>query len=209
MATLSNKSSAPLSKIDRLIQLAKDIGVLRTQDVTAHGIPTVYLKRLCDRGVLIRSGRGLYVPADASLTESHSLVEACQRVPRGVICLLSALRFHGLTTENPYEVWMAIPPRMRRPAVDYPPIRFFRFSGDPLTSEVEEHLIEGLLVRVYSPAKTVADCFRYRNKIGIDVAVQALRDCWEYRRANRRDLWRCARLCRVEAVMRPYLEAIL
>lgn len=197
------------SKLNQLLTYAKGVGVIRTRDLRAQGIPTVYLKRLCDRGLIIRSGRGIYIPADAAITESHSLVEACQRVPKGVVCLLSALRFHGMTTENPYEVWMAIPPRARRPTVDYPPIRFFRFSGATLDDEVQEHVIEGLPVRVYSPARTVADCFRYRNKIGLDVALQALRDCWQNRLATRRDLWHCARKGKVETVMRPYLEAVL
>ena len=155
-----------------------------------------------------RVGRGLYTLPQTAATEHHSLVEACKRVPQGVICLLSALRFHGLTTQNPFEVWIAIGPKAWRPRGGVAKLRVFHLSGSVLTSGVEEHRIEGATVRVYSPAKTVADCFKFRNKIGLDVALEALR---EYRRAHRAgmdELWRFARVCRVAEVMRPYLEAL-
>ena len=134
------------------------------------------------------------------------LVEACRLVPRGVVCLLSALQFHGLTTQAPFEVWMAIAEKARQPRVDYPPLRIVRFSGAALTSSVQEHIVEGVTVRVFAPAKTVADCFKFRNKIGIDVAIEALRDCLRQRKATSDELWRAAKVCRMANVMRPYLE---
>ncbi len=160
----------------RVLKLAKKAGVVRPRDLAAQGIPREYLIRLRNRGVLQQPSRGLYVLADADLGERQSLAEACKRVPHGVICLLSALQFHGLTTQIPHEVWMAIDVKARRPKVDYPPLRIVRFSAAALTFGTEEHLVRGVKIKVYGPAKTVADCFKYRNKIGIDVALEALRD---------------------------------
>jgi predicted transcriptional regulator of viral defense system len=177
--------------------------------VVAHGIHPEYVRRLCDRGLLIRSGRGLYIPADADVTSHHTLAEASKRVPSGVICLLSALRFHELTTQSPRDIWLAISEKARRPRVDYPPLRIMRFSGLALTEGVEEHKIEGVPVKLYNPAKTVADCFKYRNKIGLEVAIEALRDCRRQRKCTNDELWHYARVCRVANVMRPYLEATL
>ena len=122
--------------------------------------------------------------------------------------LLSALRFHGLTTQNPFEVWMAVGIKARRPELDWPPVRIVRFSGPALEYGVEEHDIEGITVRVYNAAKTVADCFKYRNKIGLDVAIEALRDCWRKQKATADELWAAAKVCRVTNVMRPYLESL-
>ncbi len=196
------------SKMAEVLQLAHSAGVIRTRDLQERGIPRVYLQRLCDRGLIVRSGRGIYTPVDFDVTEYHTLVEACQRVPSAVVCLLSALRFHGMTTQNPYQVWIAIHTRARRPRADLPPLHIFRFSGTAWTDGIEEHIIEGLPVRVYNPAKTVADCFKYRNKIGLDVAVEALRDCWKKRLSTVRELRRFARVCRVTSVMQPYLEML-
>ena len=148
------------------------------------------------------------MPADARPTENQSLVEACKRVPRGVVCLLSALQFHGLTTQAPFEVWMAVGVRAWAPRVDYPPLRIVRFSGSALTGGVEERRIGGVPIRVYGPAKTVADCFKFRNKVGLDVALEALRDCRRRRKATMDELWRAARVCRMTNVMRPYLESL-
>jgi predicted transcriptional regulator of viral defense system len=129
-------------------------------------------------------------------------------VPKGVVCLLSALRFHDLTTQSPFEVWLAIGEKARLPKLDNPPLRIVRFSQKTLIYGVQEHSIEGVAVRVYSPAKTVADCFRYRNKIGLDVALEALRECKRKRRATTDDIWKAAKACRVANVMRPYLESL-
>jgi predicted transcriptional regulator of viral defense system len=200
------------SKVEQLRQKVKRTGVLNARDLKAQGIPREYLWQLQQKGLLERAGRGIYRQPNGQITENHSLVEAAQRVPRGVICLLSALRFHGLTTQMPFEVWVAIDRKAHRPNGSsdgyLTPLNIVRFSGEALTEGVEEHTIEGVTVKIYSPAKTVVDCFKYRNKIGIDVAVEALRDCWQTRRASADELWRYAKICRVANVMRPYMEAI-
>jgi len=195
------------TKRDQILRLLKKTRVLRPQDVEAVGISRTYLNKLHSEGVLDRPSRGLYVLQDDEPSEQRSLVEACRRVPRGVVCLLSALQFHGLTTQAPFEVWMAINESARLPRVDTPSLRIVRFSGAALTYGVQEHVVEGVTVRVYAPAKTVADCFKYRNKIGIDVAIEALRDCLKRRKATADELWQAAKICRMTNVMRPYLEA--
>ena len=197
------------SRKEQVIEVVKEKGVLRPKDLDSYGIPREYLSRLCERGLLQRVGRGLYVLADAEVTEYQTLAEASKRVPQGVLCLLSALQFHGLTTQAPFEVWMALEQRAWQPQVDRPRMRFVRFSGPAFESGVEEHRIEGVLVKVYCPAKTVADCFKYRNKIGLDIAMEALRDCRSQRKCTNDELWQYAKVCRVAKVMKPYLEAIL
>jgi predicted transcriptional regulator of viral defense system len=196
-----------MDRTQRILEIVERAGVLRPRDLDAHGIPRIYLSRLCERGLLDRVGRGLYVLPDADVSEHHTLAEAGKRVPHGVVCLLSALRFHGLTTQSPSEVWLAIGNKAWRPQVDHPPLRFVRFSARALEAGVEEHFIEGVLVRVYNPAKTVADCFKYRNKIGLDVALEALRDCRRQSRCTNDELWHYAKICRVANVMKPYMEA--
>ncbi len=196
------------SRKEQVLALARRKGVLRPRDLDGPGIPREHLRRLHAQGLLLRRGRGLYVPADARPTENQSLVEACKRVPRGVVCLLSALQFHELTTQAPFEVWMAVGGKAWLPRVDDPPLRIVRFSGPALTSGVEEHRIGGVPVKVYGPAKTVADCFKYRNKIGLDVALEGLRDCWRRRQATMDELWQAAHVCRMTNVMRPYLESL-
>lgn len=192
----------------QILKLAKRAGVLRPRDLDAARIPRTYLGRMLTSGMLERVGRGLYVPAGSGFGEHRTLVEASKRVPKGVICLLSALRFHNLTTQAPREVWLAIGEKAWRPRLTSPPLRIVRFSDRALRAGVGAHKIEGVAVRVYSPAKTVADCFKYRNKIGLDVALEALRECWRARRCTMDALWRYAKVCRVQNVMRPYLEAI-
>jgi predicted transcriptional regulator of viral defense system len=145
---------------------------------------------------------------EADVTEHVSLVEASLRVPHAVVCLLSALRFHGVGTQNPHEVWLAIGHKARKPAASQLPLRFVRFSGDALSKGVEIHEIQGVPVPIYSPAKTLADCFKFRNKIGLDVAIEALRDGWRRRRFTMDELWGYARMDRVSNVIRPYLEAL-
>jgi predicted transcriptional regulator of viral defense system len=159
-------------------------------------------------GALERVGRGLYVPAGAKITEHHTLAEASKRLPAGVICLLSALAFHGMTTQSPHEVWIAIDVKARKPKTDWPPMRVVRFSGRARTFGVEKHVIEGVDVMVTSRAKTVADCFKYRNKIGLDVALEALRDYLRKRGRSMDDLVHAAAACRVARVMRPYIESL-
>ncbi|MEW6568908.1 MAG: type IV toxin-antitoxin system AbiEi family antitoxin domain-containing protein [Chloroflexota bacterium] len=197
-----------LTPPERILALARKRGVLRLKDVTALGIHPEYVRRLVSAGRLMRTGRGLYVLAEADLTESHSLVEAVRRVPDGIVCLLSALQFHRIGTQMPHQVWLALSHKARLPRTDSSPLRIVRFSGTALRSGIEKHRIEGIDVRVYSPAKTVADCFKYRNKIGLDVALEALREGWRRRRFSMDELWSYAKVCRVANVMRPYLEGL-
>ena len=193
---------------ERVLALAERTGVLRSRDLDEAGIPRTVLRRLQDRGLLLRIGRGLYMLPDADVTEHHTLVEACKSVPQGVVCLLSALRFHGLTTQGPHEVWLAIGPKAWRPRAGHLSLRVVRFSGMAFEAGVEEHEVEGVSLRVYNAAKTVADCFKYRHKIGLDVALEALRDCRRLDKCANDELWHYATVCRVANVMKPYLEAV-
>jgi predicted transcriptional regulator of viral defense system len=197
------------SKVTKVLSLAKQGGVIRARDLQPHNIPRTYLARLCEAGKLQRIGRGLYMLADRSITTNHSLGEAAKRVPHGVICLLSALRFHGVTTQAPFEVWMAIENKARAPVVSETPLRIVRFSGLSLQSGIETHLIGGVATQIYSLPKTIVDCFKCRNKIGLDVAVEALREGWRARKCTMDELWHYAAICRVANVMRPYLETLV
>jgi predicted transcriptional regulator of viral defense system len=194
--------------VDKVTRIAKDGGVLRSRDLVKHRIPRVTLTRMEARGKIERIGRGLYALPGTSGTLNQSLVEVAKRVPKAVACLLTALRFHELTTQAPFEVWIALPRGAWRPRMEYPRLRVLRFSGDSLTRGVETHVIQGVRVRVYNPAKTVADCFKYRNKFGLDVALEALRECWREKKATMDELNRYAEVCRVRNVMRPYLETL-
>jgi len=193
----------------RLLQLARRHRVLTTSDVGSAGIHTQELTRLVISGDLERIARGQYRLADRPPESHHDLAIASRSVPRGVICLLSALEFHRIGTQAPFEVWIAIDRRDRRPSLRHPPLRVMRFSGRALTQGVELHVIEGRKVPIFSIAKTLADCFKYRNKIGLDVALEALRDAWRDRRVTVDELDRFARICRVDRVMRPYVEALV
>jgi predicted transcriptional regulator of viral defense system len=198
----------PYSKREeQLRQLALGVKTLRARDLNKHGIARSYLRQLVERGVLEQAGRGLYTLANADVSEYQTLIEASTRVSHGVICLASALRFHGLTTQNPWKVWMLIETGKRVPKVDYPPLLFFQASGPSFTEGIETHLLNGASVKVTSVAKTVADCFKFRNKIGLDVALEALRECLRERRATREELHYFARICRVDRIMKPYMEA--
>ena len=173
-----------------------------------QGIPRRRLYALLQKGKVERQARGVYAASNHARTADHALAQVAKRVPSGVICLLTALRFHELTTQLPAEVWTALPEKGRKPRLDYPRLRVVRFSGAALTEGIETHRIEGVAVPVYSAAKTVADSFKYRNKVGIDVAVEALRDFSRRHRAGATELARFARICRVTRVMQPYLDAI-
>jgi predicted transcriptional regulator of viral defense system len=195
------------SETERAVKLMRAVGLVRAGELTQRGIHPMTLRRLLEQGVVERDGRGLYRLVGAEVSENYSLIQAAKRVPKGVICLLSALRFHGLTTQKPFEVWMAIERGARRPAVDAPPLRVHYFSGEAFTAGIEEHETEGATLRVYNPAKTVADCFKFRYKIGVDVALEALRDTLKKRKATVDEIWRYAEICRVARVIYPYLEA--
>lgn len=182
--------------------------VVRPRDLVAAGEPRQSVYRKVRDGELTRVGRGLYARRGARTSAQRSLAEAAKLAPGGVICLLSALRFHHLTTQAPSEVWLAIENKAWRPRIDAVAVRFVYMSGEALTAGIETHRVEGVPIRVYSAAKTVADCFKYRNKIGLDVALEALRDYLHRNRAGADQLWVYAKICRVTRVMRPYLEAI-
>lgn len=189
-------------------RLARQKGLVRLRDAQARGIHPEYLRRLASRGELARVGRGLYALPDAEITEHHSLAEVAARVPHGVVCLLTALRVHDLGTQNPKNVWLAIDRKAALPRLKYPPLRIVRFSKPALTQGVEERRVEGVLVRLTTPARTVVDCFKYRNKIGLDVALEALRALRRRKDFKLDELWKYAALQRVARVMKPYLEAI-
>lgn len=191
-----------------ILDLAAERGLIRPRDLTERGLPTIALTRLVRQGRLQRVGRGLYALPDRPVSEHNALAEVARKHPQAIVCLLSALRFHDLTTQSPFEVWLAIPNKARAPKMDYPPLRIVRFSGAALTRGVEDHVIDGVPVRVTSVARTVADCFKFRNKIGLDVALESLQEAWRAKRASMDELWRYATLCRVANVMRPYMESL-
>jgi len=196
------------SKSKRLLNLAAKRQILRSKDIFALGIPRNYLPRLVRKGVLRKLGRGLYAATSYRVTEHASLVEAAHKVPKGVVCLLSALQLHKFTTQAPNQVWMAIDVKAWCPRVTSPPLRFVRMSGPALRFGAKEYSVRGATLRVYNPAKTVADCFKFRNKIGIDVALEALRESRRVKKVSMDDLWAAAKVCRVANVMRPYLESL-
>jgi predicted transcriptional regulator of viral defense system len=189
-------------------RLARQKGLVRLRDATARGIHPEYLRRLASKGELARVGRGLYALPNAEITEHHSLAEVAARVPRGVVCLLTALRVHGLGTQNPKNVWLAIDRKAALPRLKYPPLRIVRFSKPAMTHGVDGRRVEGVLVRLTTPSRTVVDCFKYRNKIGLDVALEALRALRRRKDFKLDELWKYAALQRVARVMKPYLEAI-
>jgi predicted transcriptional regulator of viral defense system len=196
-------------KEQELLALVEQQGILRARQLADHGIARVYLQRLVDRGKLERIGRGLYRSPQAEVSLHHSLAAATQRTPEAVVCLLSALAFHELTTQLPHVVWLALPPGKAAPQPDYPPIQVVHVSGRAFQAGVEEHIIEGVAVSIYGVAKTVADCFKFRNRIGVDVAVESLRQCLAERRCTVDELLHYAAICRMTKVMRPYMEALL
>jgi predicted transcriptional regulator of viral defense system len=191
-----------------VLELARRKGLFRLSEATAAGIHPEHVRRLMNAGQLTRVGRGLYAVPTQQATEHHTLAEIAKRVPKGIVCLLSALRFHGLGTQNPREVWLAVDRRTGIPRLDFAPLRLVRLSGTALTSGVDEHNIENAPVRITSPARTVVDCFKFRNKIGIDVAVEALREYRRLRKGTVDELWRQADRLRMTRVMRPYWDAM-
>ena len=197
-----NKSFA-----ERVLAIARQRRIVRPRDLEGLGIPREYLLRLMRQGLLHRAGRGVYELAEMSPTEHHSLAVVTKEIPHGVICLLSSLRFHELTTQQPSEVWIGIPVRGWYPKVSTTAHQVVRYSDSTFNAGVRVHRIEGVPVRIFEPAKTVADCFKYRNKIGLDVALEALRDTLRQRKATVDEIERYAAICRVSKVIRPYLEA--
>jgi len=192
----------------RVLDLASRKGLLRAADLDDIETPRVVLTRLVAAGELERVGRGLYRLPNARTSEYESLATVAAKVPDAVFCLLTALQFHELTTQLPRQLWIAMPRGRHSPRIDYPPLKMVQFGGEAYASGIEEVECDGARLRVYSAAKTVADCFKYRNKIGLDVAVEALKDARAAGKASVEDIWRFAKTCRVTNVMRPYLESV-
>lgn len=189
------------------LALARKAGIVRLKEFVGAGVPKARVLRLCDSGALERVGRGLYAVPEREVSDVEALVQVAKRVPHGVFCLLTALRFHDLTEQNPSKVWLAIDRKARRPSLDWPPLEVVWWSGQGLSFGVERHRVDRAEVAVTSAARTVADAIKYRNKIGVDVAVQALRD-HRRQRLSMDALFAAARVCRVEKVLRGYLEVM-
>jgi len=199
-----------MSKRPTLLELAQSKGIVRARDLQEVGLARTQLSNLVRKGQLIRLGRGIYAPTKRIVTEHDQLAQIAIKYPNSVFCLLTALQIHGLTTQSPHEVWLAIDSKARAPVMSYPPIHVIRISGSALTEGIEQKSIDGVVqIPVTSIAKTVADCFKFRNKIGLDVALEALREAWREKRVTMDELWRCAQICRVANVMRPYLESLI
>jgi predicted transcriptional regulator of viral defense system len=192
----------------RVLDLLAQKGVLRPADLGAIGVPRVVLTRMTSIGLLERAGRGIYRLPGNHGSEHESLTTIAIKVPQAVFCLLTALQFHELTTQLPRQVWIAMPRGSHTPRIDYPPLKMVQFAGDAYSEGIEIVERDQVKLRVYCVAKTVADCFKHRNKIGLDVALEALKDARAQKKASADDLWRYARICRVTNVMRPYLEAV-
>lgn len=196
------------TRSQRVLDLASRKGLLRAGDLDAIGAPRVILTRMTAAGLLDRVGRGLYRLPGHPVSEHEGIVVVAAKAPQAVFCLLTALQFHGLTTQLPRQIWIAMPRGSRAPRIDWPPIRMVQMTGDAHAAGIEEHLRDGVTLRVYSAAKTVVDCFKHRNKIGLDVAMEALKDACRARKASVDDLWRYAKVCRVANVMLPYMEVV-
>lgn len=208
-----NKSNAdiklaPVTQSEHVLELARQRRVLRTADVREQGWSPQLLIRLHHAGKLQRFARGLYGLPDAEATEHQTLMEVCQRVPKAVLCLLSALQFHAIGTQQPHEVWIALPEATQTPVLGYPTLRVTRLRGAAYSDGIQTVMDHGAPIRVYSVAKTVTDCFKFRHKIGLDVALEALKDAWRNRRVTMAELSHFAKINRVERVMQPYLEAV-
>lgn len=191
-----------------VLALLQQQGLLRASELDAIGVPRVVLSRLTASGQLERVGRGLYRLPGSTASEHESLATVAVKVPQAVFCLLTALQFHELTTQLPRQIWIAMPRGSHVPRIDYPPIKMVQMVGDTYSTGIEEHERDGIKLRVYGIAKTVVDCFKHRNKIGLDVALEALKEVRAKRKASADELWHYAKISRVANVMRPYLEVI-
>lgn len=202
------KEHSGASHNQRILDLARQKGLLRASDLDAIDAPRVVLTRLTAAGLLDKVGRGLYRLPGQPASEYEGLAAIATKVPGAVFCLLTALQFHELTTQLPRPIWIAMPRGSHKPRIDYPPIRMIQMTTAVYTAGIEEHLRDGVKLQVYGVAKTVVDCFKHRNKIGLDVALEALKEVRANQKATPDELWRYAKICRVSNVMRPYLEAI-
>lgn len=195
---------------ERVLEFAQEKKVFRASEAEkATSASRVYLERLVSEGKLKKAGYGLYSLAENKFSEMQDILEVAVKVPRGILCLLSALRFHELTTQNPFEVWLAIGQKQRIPKVETVPVRVFRFAPNVYEAGIEIHRIEGVEVKVYSAAKTIADCFRYQSTVGFDVAMEALRDAWNQRKVTMDELYHFAEVRNIKNKMMPYLRTII
>ncbi len=195
-----------MSQLQDTVLFLKRHGPCRTREIEAAGYRRQDLQYLIKSGKVERLGRGIYQVAKADVLTNPSFAELFLRSPQVVLCLLSALHFHELTTQLPHEVWVAVRMNSRAPKLNYPPLRVAHFSGPAFTKGVEFHKADGISIRVYSVAKTVADLFKMRNKVGLDIAMEALREALRTRKTTRAEIIKMAKVCRMERIMRPYLE---
>lgn len=196
------------TKREQILKLAQIMGVIRPKDLVKRGIARVHLKRLLAEGRLEKLQKGLYALPEKDFGEYYNLVEVCKKIPRAVICLLSALQFHKLTTQSPHEIWVALPNKAWTPKAKDIPLHIVRYSDKSFREGVKTHSIHGVPVKVYNIPKTVADCFKYRNKVGLDVAIEALQECWRAKKCTMDELWKYAKVCRVSRLMKPYMEML-
>lgn len=196
-------------KLDPVSIFKENGGQLRMSEAVERGISRHTLYSLRDKGIIEALDRGIYRLVDLPQVSNPDLIAIALRYPNSVVCLISALSFHGITTQIPHEVSLAIPRDARSPSVDYPPLQVHQFTEDAYEAGIETHLIDGAAVKVYSPEKTLADCFKFRNKIGMDVVLEALKLYRSRMKFHHKKLLEYARICRVEKIMRPYLEATL
>ncbi|SFF85160.1 Transcriptional regulator, AbiEi antitoxin, Type IV TA system [Duganella sp. CF458] len=194
---------------EQILQMAKLHGLIRSRDLVANGFPRIALTRLVQQGKLQRVDRGLYALPSRHISEHGTLAEVAKKYPQSVICLLSALQVHQLTTQAPFEVWLGIPNKAHAPQPSYPPLRIVRLSDTALEQGIEVRQIDGIPVRITTIERTLVDCFKFRNKIGLDVALEALTEAWRAKRINMDDLWRHASKFRMSNVMRPYIESLV
>ena len=196
------------SSTEPVVELLRAKGMARARELALIGVAGETLQQLLRSGVIVRLSRGLYGAPDRPRTEHDQLAQLAIKYPGMVFCLLTALQVHGLTTQAPHEVWVALTPNARAPQIDYPPLRIVRFFNPGL--ELEQISLDGVVsIPVTSVAKTVVDCFKFRHKIGLDIALEALRDAWRQKKVTMDELWEVARLCRMSNVMRPYLESLV
>jgi len=196
------------SKEQTIIDLAKKLGTIRIKDLLEREIHPEFIRRLVKKKIFVRSARGLYSLAESEITEHHNFAILGKRIPKGVVCLTSALHFHNIGTQLPRKIWLALEKRSAQPRLSYPPLSIVRFSGQAFSEGIEEHQIEGVTVRIYNPAKSVADCFKFRNRIGLEAAIEAARECLSERKATSDQIYHYAKICRVWNVIKPYLEAL-
>jgi predicted transcriptional regulator of viral defense system len=188
--------------------LLQSQALLRPSDAVALGYSRMYVAQLAKQGLVRKISRGLYATPQRQESEFSSFAEIASKHPKALVCLVSALSFHGLTAQAPHEVWIAIGNKDRIPTMTYPPLRVVRFGGESLTEGVASHMMDGVAVKVTNVAKTIADCFKFRNKIGLDIALEALKEAVQSKRVTMDELWHYSQLCRVHKVMRPYLEGL-